>query len=63
MIIELINNLKNDIKVFTFDHNINNRINGNIIKKYKSSINYLLTEGLVLFIFCLLNSIAFKKTL
>ena len=59
MIIELINNLKNDIKVFTFDHNLNNRINGKIIKKYKSSINYLLTEGLVLFICCSFISIGF----
>ena len=59
MIIELINNLKNDIKVFTFDHNLNNRINGKIIKKYKSSINYLLTEGLVLFICCSFISIIF----
>lgn len=59
MIIELINNLKIDIKVFTQDHNLNNKINGNIIKKYKSSINYLLTEGLVYSIGCSFISIVF----
>lgn len=59
IIINLINNLKNDIDCFTKEHNINKFINGNIFKKYNRTISYIKTEGLICSIFCLFILIVF----